>query len=62
MILPWSSRIGNEPYILLLRLYYAVLEVGESEMEYLGYFLPWVTLIQEAMVLTRLEQQKLVDL
>ncbi|KAL0006795.1 hypothetical protein SO802_008297 [Lithocarpus litseifolius] len=29
------------------------------EMEYLGYFLPWVTLIEEAMVLTRLEQEKL---
>lgn len=31
-------------------------------MEYLRYVLPWVTLIQEAMVLTRLEQEKLVDL
>ena len=31
-------------------------------MEYLRSDLPWVTLIQEAMVLTRLEQEKLVDL
>ena len=31
-------------------------------MEYLRYVLPWVTLIQEAMVFTRLEQEKLVHL
>ena len=31
-------------------------------MEYSRYVLLWVTLIQEAMVLTRLEQEKLVDL
>ena len=31
-------------------------------MEYSRYVLLWVTFIQEAMVLTRLEQEKLVDL
>ena len=51
-------KIGNEPFFG----YNFTMQFLRLEMEYLGYFLPWVTLIQEAMVLTRLEQEKLVDL
>ena len=54
----YIHRIGNEPFFC----YDFTMEFFRLEMEYLGYFLLCVTLNQEAMVLTRLEHEKLVDL